>query len=310
MDAAKQEQKPCIQAYSTVVFSSTATHVSLTFSVSFSRHSQTQNQNHIWTFSSLSFSLIRLQPKTLCNETKHKRKLSHSLMQTSMDLLFSSLLFSSLLRWLFWSPLVFCSRFSARYNCGVCTHRQTDGRRRRRSSTDSAFLVAVRGGALPILVLVGRVGRERERALWLGATQAKAEERQGKHSNNRDGQAAKHSNLMFGFSILCKPVGRRRQCRAMTTMQSNEGRRSAGGTLGATATGAGYSDTGSDEAAPNYGKARPLWASGAPRGYSLEVLHKAPSTIGKPYKKKAPTMYVPKEFMIIFLCIDFSFHLV
>ncbi len=94
-------------ASSTFVFSCTATHVSFSFSVPFSRHSQTQDQNPIWSFSSLSFSLIRLQPKTLCNGTKHKRSWSHSPMQTSIDLLFSSLLFSSPVTILVSSRLLF-----------------------------------------------------------------------------------------------------------------------------------------------------------------------------------------------------------
>jgi hypothetical protein len=72
-------------------------------------------------------------------------------------------IFSSLLRWLFWSPLVCCSRFSARYNCGVCTHRQTE-RRRRRSSTDLAFLVAVRGAGSANFS-IGRERGKREREL-------------------------------------------------------------------------------------------------------------------------------------------------
>jgi hypothetical protein len=75
-----------------------------------------------------------------------------------MDLLFSSLLFSSPVTILVSSRLLF-SFF--RWLQLRRVHAQTDGRRRRRSSTDLAFLVAVRGGPLPILVLAGR-GEERE----------------------------------------------------------------------------------------------------------------------------------------------------
>lgn len=120
------------------------------------RHSQTQDQNPIRTFSSLSFSLIRLQPKTLCNETKHKRKLSHSLMQTSMDLLFSSLLFSGdysglLSSFVLVLPLV---------TIAACA--RTD-RRKEEKEKQHRFSVSCcgQGRSLPILVLVGR-GEERE----------------------------------------------------------------------------------------------------------------------------------------------------
>lgn len=156
MDAAKQEQKPCIQ-HTVPSYSPLPLRIyPLTFSVSFSRHSQTQDQNPIWSFSSLSISLIKLQPKTLCNETKHKRKLSHSLMQTSMDLPFSSLLFSGDYSGLpSSSVLVFPLVTIAA--CAGTDRRKEENEKQHRFSVSCCG----QGRALPILVLVGR-GEERE----------------------------------------------------------------------------------------------------------------------------------------------------
>ncbi len=86
----------------------------------------------------------------------------------------------------------------------------------------------------------------------------------------------------------------------------NEGRRSARGTLGATATGAGYSDTASDEATPNYRRPRPLWASsspvGTPEGSYIRPLVQSESPIKGPYNVSL------LKSLWLFFCVDFSFH--
>jgi hypothetical protein len=141
-------------------------------------------------------------------------------MQTSLGLLFSSLLFSGDYSGLLSSSVLVFPLVT------IAACARTD-RRKEEKEKQHRFSVSCcgQGRALPILVLVGR-GEERESSVIRSHT-SKAEEGRGKHSN-RDGQAAKHSNLMFGFCILCTPVGSRRQCRAMTTSRQRREEKSGG----------------------------------------------------------------------------------